>query len=87
MILEYEGLILFLFKWGGGEGCNNYLYLLILIYIWPEYLEKHLENMNMRADEGNGKYMRSVMIGTVQWSLNNEYWKNIVCIILEPRFC
>ena len=39
------------------EGLSEYPYLLILMKLWPGYWKNHLERINMKVDEDNGKYV------------------------------
>ena len=56
--------------------------------LWNEYWNEHLERMNMKVYEDNGKAVvmvkgraRKVWIFSI-----NEFWKNSCCLISAPTF-
>ena len=45
-------------------------------------------NMNIRVDQDNGRAMEmeKVRIIKVWWFSSNEFWSNIGCLVLDPKF-
>ena len=84
-------IVIFLGRIGGGwlrEGLTAYPYLLMVIHLWTGYWYNHLESMDMRMDEDNGKAVGMVK-GQAQkvWQFSrNEFWKCIGCLISAHTF-
>ena len=70
------------------EGSSELPYLIMLITILPMNWKTHLNRMNKKVDEDNGK---SLGKGNVRYRKicrfsRNEFWKNIGCLISAPTF-
>ena len=63
----------------GREGSSEFPYLQILIKIWPGYWIIHLNSMNQKVDEDNGKSLNKgnvryqKFVGFHKWILE-EHW-------------
>ena len=60
----------------------------MLIKLWPGDWNNHLERMNIKADEDNGKSVGMVN-GRPRKVLpfsSNELWNKIGCLFLAPTF-